>query len=385
MRKPWLRLLVPLILLAVTPALAVDGQIPIPFGPGPVVTPIVITAPGSYVLTRNITATGPGPVISIAAGGAGSPPEDVQIDLNGHILDQPADPTAPVIDVVFLGFNEATIRNGTLIGGGAGVTAFGPSRKIVLEQLKISDFSGAAAPGAIYLIDVPNFVIRDNVIMDAPAAGGPAGVFIDGGIPRQGVIEDNEIKRVGDGIIVLPGNTSVEISNNRISDLSFGGFGAGIWMSGGRNCLISQNLLTGTGAAGPFYGITLEQTQGCKVHNNVVGDFAGEGIFLTTQSDDNLILDNVTSRNGVNGMFIDGARNHIERNVMNTNGAFGLRLGPFSFSNNTKGNTAEGNPGGACGFAWSPDFCDDAGPPGGFATPNSSFGDNLMPGGFGFI
>ena len=37
----------------------------IPFA-APVVTPIVITAPGSYVVTQNLAPTGPGPLITIA-------------------------------------------------------------------------------------------------------------------------------------------------------------------------------------------------------------------------------------------------------------------------------------------------------------------------------
>ena len=95
----WLiRSLAPLLVLVAIPAMATDGQTPIPFT-SPIVTPITITTPGSYVVTQNLVPTGPGPIISIALPAA-SLVDDVQIDLNGMVLDNTLNPGFPVITVV---------------------------------------------------------------------------------------------------------------------------------------------------------------------------------------------------------------------------------------------------------------------------------------------
>ncbi|NIM63007.1 MAG: hypothetical protein GTO30_15605, partial [Acidobacteria bacterium] len=80
MTRGWFKLFVPLLMLVALPAMAQNGRIPIPFA-APVATPIVITAPGSYVVTRNLVPTGPGPIIIIALPAA-STVDDVVIDLN---------------------------------------------------------------------------------------------------------------------------------------------------------------------------------------------------------------------------------------------------------------------------------------------------------------
>jgi hypothetical protein len=81
--------------LAAIPSLAAEGRIPIPFT-SPVVTPIVIAAPGRYVLTRPLKATAPGPVIDVAVG-VGVGLSEVDIDLNGFTID--ATPFAGAIGI----------------------------------------------------------------------------------------------------------------------------------------------------------------------------------------------------------------------------------------------------------------------------------------------
>ena len=133
----------------------------------------------------------------------------------------------------------------------------------------------------------------------------------------------------------------------------------------------------------------LSHFESSKVYNNTVTLSRAEGIWLDVLSDDNLSLDNVSSQNDMNGMLVDSNQNHIERNVLNTNGlgaavpAWGLFLN--GFQNTYRGNTAQGNsgPAAACpGFPATFDFCDGTG---GFNTspfnqPPTLQGDNLMPG-----
>ena len=384
MAKFLIKRVIPLLLLVPLPAMAQNGRIPIPFAP--VVTPIVITAPGSYVVTRNLVPTpagAAGPIIVVAV--PGGPPGDVQIDLNGMILDNTPNPNDPVIRVTIAGTSEVTLRNGTLIGGSAGIEAFGPGRKLVIEDVKISDFTASAHLAGIHVLDVFNTVIRRCVIIDTVAPGPGAGIFLDGGIPRQATIEDNLIQNTADGIIATPLVAGLEISNNRLLNIQAGGpFGAAINLDGAESCLISQNTIDFVaGAAGLGTGIRLRGALGCKVYNNIVMNTSFHGIEITGGSAGHLVLNNVVRQAAFDGIFVGGSRNHIDRNLLTDNGTsgtgFGLHFGLASTDNNFGRNSAMGNPGGACAFPCSLDLCDDAGPPGAF--PNWSFGDNLMPGG----
>jgi hypothetical protein len=391
MNRRLIRLLVPILALVAIPAMAVDGQIPIPFT-SPIVTPITITAPGSYVVTQNLMPTAPGPIISIALPAA-SPVDDVQIDLNGMVLDNSPNPGAPVIAVVVAagGGEEVTIRNGTLVGGSTGIEAFGPARKLVVEDVKISDFTTLAHLGGIHTLDVFNTVVRRCVIVDAAGPPGAA-IFLDGGIPRQATIEDNLIQNTFDGIDALPGMAGIEISNNRFRDILGGGpFGAAINLDGSESCLISQNTINGMFGPAPATGIRLNFSRACKVVNNVVSAVtADHGIHLGPGTVGTFVLDNVVGGSGGDGLRVEGNSNHIERNTLTGNGGFGLRLfGAASFDNHVGRNVGSLNGGGGppCfppGF-WSPDLCDDPAVPGPLAGPNWSFFDNLMPGGLGPI
>lgn len=64
------------------PVLAAEGRIPIPFT-SPPTTPVNITAPGRYVLTRSLTATGSGAVVVISASG---PVAGAHNQVEGNVL-----------------------------------------------------------------------------------------------------------------------------------------------------------------------------------------------------------------------------------------------------------------------------------------------------------
>src|SRR5262245_45648369 len=84
------RFVVPVLFaLVAIPALADEGRIPIPFS-SPGTPPIVIVQPGKYILTRNLKATAAGSCIQLAV--PVLTPGDVDIDLNGFILDQSTNP-----------------------------------------------------------------------------------------------------------------------------------------------------------------------------------------------------------------------------------------------------------------------------------------------------
>lgn len=355
--------------LAVGAALAAEGRTPV-FAPG-----TFLGADGKYIVTRNL-AGGAGAVITIGA-------PNVDLDLNGFLLTGGG---APVIAVMG-GVDHVVIRNGILSGGTIGIDVAGPTRKVDIEDVKIHDPSVQG----IHLGDVEGAALRRNEITNTPSEGiawdGPAFV-------KHGSIESNLLRRTAAAIVVTNNCSSVAILNNRIEEpMNAGGAfpGNGIVVAGCGATLISENTIERAAAD----GIRVVASKGNKLFDNVIRACAGNGINIDPGSNDTLVLNNVASGNGTgalptggSGLMVAGTQNLIERNLLNGNAGFGLQFCiPGGSCNNTFGrNMARGNGGGvvgpcgACAGApalFPPNSCNVGCPA---ATPNSTFGDNLIPG-----
>jgi parallel beta-helix repeat protein len=195
---------------------------------------------------------------------------------------------------------------------------------------------------------------------------------------------------------VVNGNcSSLAVLNNRLEEPggggaggAFAGFGIVLAQCGGS--LVSENTVETCKVDGIF----IRNSKGNKLFDNVVRACGGNGISIDAASTDTLILNNVASGNGTaglasggSGLMVAGAQNLIERNLLNTNAGFGLQFCiPAASCSNTFGrNMARGNigavigPCGACAGApvlFPPNSCNIPG----CAIPNSTFGDNLIPG-----
>ena len=362
MRKvPVLIALIP-IALAAAQALAAEGRTPV-FLPGS-----TLAADGKYILTRNLT--GPPPVIRICGA-------NVDLDLNGMVVTN----TAAVGETITTAgcpvlVDHVTIRNGRIDGGAPGIFIPGPTRKVDIEDVKISDTGGA---GAIHMVSVEGAAIRRVEITDAAGNG----ILWNGGgaSTKHGSIEHNLLRRAANGIFIF-GCSSVAILNNRIEE----GTGSGISLFNCNASLLSENTIERKGAE----GILIRNGRGNKLFDNVITESGLSGIRLDATTVDTLVLNNVSSVNGAvgapaAGILVEGNRNVIERNVLNDNAGGGLVFSPVGGGgcDNTFGrNTARGNLGAGlppCGAAppgqLPPQYCN------GCAGPvNSSYGDNLMPG-----
>jgi parallel beta-helix repeat protein len=386
MLRSTLKPLAALAVLLALPALASDGQTPIPFT-DPYVTPQVITSPGSYVVTRNLAPDPAGgvPIIQIDCMDPNYAPASgaTVIDLNGFTLEQFAAATSPVIEVIPNGTCEIVIRNGELLGGSNSIAVPAPTRLVRIEDVQMKD----SAAEAVFIFDTEKFVLRRNVII---GAGGP-GIVVGGGAPKSGAIEGNVVQRTTDIGINVEGSSSVEVSNNRVHEVFPGAgggapFAVGILIRSTGGCLIAQNTVEEISgiAADPNtgQGIRLEQSI-CKLYNNVIHSVQGDGIFMYPGTGDCLVLNNTVSGAGRDGLHVEGFQNHFDRNVLNSNGAiwggWGMHFLPGTTDNRSGRNSAVGNVGGGCAFApvGPPftDYCDDAGAVG---TVNVSFGDNLV-------
>lgn len=335
---------------------AVDGQVPIPFT-NPYATPVGIGTSGSYVVTRNLAPTGPGPVIEIECAAA-APEEAVTVDFNGFVADA-AGNADPVVRIIGTPVCEVVLRNGEILHGAIGIEVIPPLRKLVVLDMEIVESGGEG----ILAPDTENFVIRRNEIIEP----GTAGIVVPGAALKEGTIEDNLIRRTTDVGVFVEFGRSVEISNNRFFEIGT----TAIEVLGNTSCLISQNTVASTS----FRGINfVDRNTSCKIYNNLLENCPDAGIHLDAPSADNLILNNVVRGSAGDGIRIDGVQNHLDRNVSNSNVGYGIHLTPTSGGNSVGRNTAIGNGGPACGgVGVAPDYCDAP-------AASFSFGDNLFSG-----
>jgi len=330
--------------IAAIPAWAAEGRTPI-------WEPTNILKPGKYIVTRDI-AIPAGIVINIAS-------DNVDIDLNGFRLETlGADP-------VISGSGEnITIRDGVVFGGAAGISLAG-TQNVTIEDVKSIGSTGAG----IEMFDTTGFALRRNQTVDCGTIG--IAVAPVPGTETSGILEDNQIIRCQEGINIDDASSTI-LRLNRVEETN-GSFGIRVGNSFG--VLLDRNTVQD--ARGQ--GIWIEGSFACKLHNNLVLRSGGVGIELAGTMD-SLLLDNVVSQSTLDGVVIGGERNHIERNVMNFNGAGGGAGGGwglliFDPANVYRGNTARGNGGNPAVCPGAPattDVCDSSG-------ASTSFGDNFMP------
>jgi hypothetical protein len=345
--------------LAAIPALAGEGRIPIPFT-NPPTTPVVIGSPGRYIMTRNLFPTGVGPIIDVAV------PGDVDIDLNGMVLDQ-AGVVDAVIRISVPGPGTVVIRNGALRSGSVGIEAPLGNRTVVIENIQINDMTGAG----ISLSSVENYAIRGCVMQNTTP-----GILVTGA-NHHGIIEKNLIRRCGDGIVLF-NPKAVSVLGNTLQEIFAAGFATGIQLDNGIGCLVAENTIEECSGLGNT-AIRLKKTTGSKLFDNVVSRSALHGIHLDLNSHDNLVWKNVVREagsGGGHGIFIESDRNLVEGNLSNFNAGKGLVFVAGADNNVYRGNTCRGNNtlavgcAGACGPGT--DFC-NAG------AGNASQLDNFLP------
>ena len=336
------------------PALAAEGRIPIPFT-SPPTTPVVITTPGHYILTRNLSPTGPGNTIEIAVPGTGA---DVDLDLNGFLVTGNAG--ASVINVAGGGTSEVKIHDGALQGGANGINVPGSPRQVIIERVR----SGNATTNGFNLGAAVNAVVRNCVIN-----AGTNGINFGPGPSQQATIEGNLIQQCLTSINVSGGGASVIIRKNQILQT-----GTGINLNPVIGALVEENMIRVEGST----GIALRGTSNAvKVFDNVINRCSAAGILIEPGSFGNLIWKNVIREVVGAGVAIHvfGDTNQIEGNIMNNN-ACGLVFAAGADNNVYRGNTARLNTGGAaCGAGPCPPNFTNLG------AVNSTPGDNFIPSG----
>jgi Right handed beta helix region len=268
-------------------ATALDAQAAVA-GKTPIHNQTTITQSGSYIVTRNITATS-GPVITILADG-------VELDLNGFTLTQlaPGDPVILMSGTACSGGKGCETKKGTTSGGSESIRDdAGPSRDMTVRQVRTSSSSSSA----IRIGNAGKILIEDCDFVD------PGGAAVD-----------------------LTGPTGslgrVDFVRNRFGDVARAHADIKLLRMFG---ILSGNVLPvppAPGPSGPSGAIVVQASRGVLIeHNSIAGTLAPaatvDGIHIDAASVDVSVVDNVISGAPRNGVRIEGQGNWITDNLIN--------------------------------------------------------------------
>ncbi len=314
------------LLLRASPADAVDGVIEI--NDTSIVAaggyPFAIPAPGSYVLTGNLTP----PAAAIAALTVGPP--NVDIDLNGFTITGAGGPGAGILVGPATG---VTIHDGVITGfGGAGIAA-APGPELKVFKLRISG-NGAGITGTFGCLIVENTIVgntgigidaqrcklENNVITD----NGDTGIMGGMNVVVHNVISMNGFGLGGGGVLSFMGST---IQENQIN----GNFGFGVSDTPGAP--------PGPVPAPPGIPFPPAPPPGIApqvVMKNVIdGSPGGIGVFFSASG--GIVTDNTVTNNFFDGIVCSGGctvrGNTVRNNNLGGAGNGGITVGPGSAVN----------------------------------------------------
>lgn len=273
-----------------------------------------ITQPGSYYLTRNITAAGSPVTVAVITSGK------VTIDLNGFTID---------------GANTTTV----------GVRAFAANSQLTIRNGAIANFNGIG-------VDVPlNLVLEDVTVVRCGSPTDPAiQTAIGARIERCHILQSPGRAIVADEAILVANTEIIETG-----DIAVEFFGphselreSRIRFSGGRAAVVGSSSSTFTLNEISDVTTGIEIFDGCRVHRNTIsraGQFGinilgGQnvvelnsttqcndiGIFVGSNGLNNRVLDNDASQCTV-GFFVEGRFNVIQNNRA-ANNDFGFDILP---------------------------------------------------------
>jgi hypothetical protein len=251
----------------------------------------------------------------------------VDLNLAGHRI------TAGVTAIENAGFDDVTIRNGTVLSHGEGVLLDGASRNRVVDLSAGSagrDWEtgvGVAVQGGV-----------DNLIRGGGFSGTGSGIR-DSSL-RVIVRRVSASARFGPGVD-LTGDFG------RVVDSSLGSvFGVGLEVSGSGNVVLRNGAGGGGGIhvhAGTANVIGENRATGSRdpFSSTPTDGGLGDGIFVAAAAVRTLLRGNVASENFSDGIETQSATTRLRDNVANDNGVFGIDAVPGVID--LGGNTASGN------------------------------------------
>jgi large repetitive protein len=182
-------------------------------------------------------------------------------------------------------------------------------------------------------------LIQRNVV----SHGRGSTIDLTGGVGNR--IERNRLVDTGEGIIVVDVQDTL-ISRNHLTDTSTppeetGGFG--ILVDGGARTTVDRNILTG--GRGPAIFVSVKEAptvpENTVVSRNVVTGNQTDGILVDSGATGTLLVRNLASRNGDDGIDVDVPATTLTRNIANRNRDLGIEAVPGVIDGG--GNRAAGN------------------------------------------
>jgi parallel beta-helix repeat protein len=287
---------------------------------------------------------------------------NIIVDLGGHTIDGPdyllnppaTNETLPA-GIRNSGFDNVTIRNGTVQQFGDGALLKEASTSNVVANVT---FASNAIAG-IHLDNADSGTIRDN-----RPIGNAAGIFLangsDGNVATRNTLSGNLNMAVH--VVSSSGN---RIESNRINGLVSGlpGSDGGVQLDGATNNVVLSNTVTDTGDVGVVLiqgshdnrieantltrtgdsGIHIQDSNGSQVIGNVAHEAADNGVGLSA-ANDSLIQGNDVRFNA-GGIEVEGASsgNRIEDNLASETTGSGISIAADGLSNTVRLNIASGN------------------------------------------
>jgi len=163
--------------------------------------PYIISEPGSYQLSSNLTVT------ASALSGVDITSSNVTLDLNGFSIRCSGTLTIAGVETTSLTeavYNNIRVKNGTVSGCGNGVLLFFGAN-VDVESLLVSGYGTSVSGGRlIYGIAASSGTIRNN---NLSSSGNSGGIYLGSGVVSSNNLSGDEIGITIDGQAVVTGNS----------------------------------------------------------------------------------------------------------------------------------------------------------------------------------
>ncbi|MBW3641816.1 MAG: right-handed parallel beta-helix repeat-containing protein [Actinobacteria bacterium] len=232
---------------------------------------------------------------------------------------------------------NVTVMNGTVEGFDAGIVIEGGSGNTVRHvtaRNNINDFGGrpcTLGDGIALINSDNNTITQSEAIHNGPFGGISIVGDSDNNVITHNLVQDNNVVSPGtagcgntrqdEGIrIEGPGAEGNRIENNRVLGSLLAGIGLhSAWCFGGETPnngnFIINNIVNTTAGTGNSSGIAFLENgpagrvcpaSNTTIERNTVTDNEGDGIFVASNSSNNVLTRNVVERNGRGGIVLDG-------------------------------------------------------------------------------
>ena len=274
----------------------------------------VITSPGVYILTQNISGTYPG--------------EDwcIKINASNVIFDGQGNSIESVrgIGVLIESADNVTIKNTKITRSNTGIRLLNSSRSVVINNIIASNGDG------VWILNSENNIIANNTIISNKWSGIRIVLYSWSDTrpmlySRNNIVANNTIAgNGGHGIQLVESENNIVANNTIVNNYD----GVLIDHSSG-NMIVGNAIANTTNYEGS--GIRLAYSENNTIANNTIASNEGSGIRLDLSSNNTITSNVITNNKGLGVWLVDSVNNIVANNSI-TNNSAGIRLANSSSS-----------------------------------------------------